>query len=404
MKYLNNYTNFRLNENAGFLTDRDQILKKLEEMIGPSERIGGPPFQSELATVHPDGTVDYEGYISIRSSPKMTKLPIKFGKVHYFHCGGVGLTTLLGCPEEVGYFGVGNNKLTDLEGFPKIVHNDINLSFNNLTTLEGLNYKKGNLILENNKLTSWKGGPNYIDGNLSVKNNLFTDFKGFPTHVDGEFAPQSNPNLTSLEGFPIRNNKKPADIPYPIRLYGLPNLFFAEKYEGDFDLQFETDSLGLDLRDEYNSAYRFVARSMKPDAPPPISQIVQLFPTVKDFFDSLDYNYFKMVDGKPAIIEWRFKQALEEFDLPFPVNPPYWKNNRKYPGCEDLGVYIYVDDSGKRLADLEGVPPWNYDRPAGRSVAMGLRDPNLRDDVDIEEEYYEEEEYYDDDFQDEEDQ
>lgn len=400
MKYLNNYATFRLNENTGFLTKEEEIVKKLMEITKPASDLGGPVFQPELATIHPDGTVDYKGIILIQRNPKMTKLPVKFGNVYNFSCVSVGLTTLVGCPEHVRSFNVSGNQLTNLEGFPKVVESTINLGSNKLTSLEGLNYQAGDLYLDGNKLTSWSGGPNYVQGNLRVERNLFTDFKGFPTHVDGQFSPQENPNLTSLEGFPVHNNKKIGGVPYPIRLYGLPNLFFAKKYEGDFDLQFETCALDLDLRWEYDRAYRFVGQSFKNDAPPPISQIVQLFPSTAEFFDSLDYNYFKMVDGKPAIIEWRFREALEELGLPFPVNPPYWKNNSKYTGCEDLGVYIYVDDSGKRIEGLEGVPPWHYDRPAGRSVAMGLRDPNLRDDVDMDyqepEEDYQDDEYYED--------
>lgn len=380
MKYLNNYTNFRLNENSSFLKDPKEILEKLTLLCDN--------FNPGLATIHPDGTVDYAGSIRFIRRRGLSKLPVKFGQVNGFSCAGLGLTTLEGCPEKVeGFFFADQNELTDLKGFPKFVGSHIKLSFNKLTTLEGLNYHKGNLFLDNNKLTSWNGGPDqiYPDGDpsaLNVMKNLFTDLKGFPTQLNGYFQVENNPHLTSLEGFPQVCLELPGvlfgdRIPgskFSVRILGMPNLFFMERYDGDFDLDF--GELPQTSHEEEFS-FRFVAQSTSEFAPPPISQIVQLFPSHKDFMDSLDYRYFKMVDGKPGIIEWRFRQALEELDLPFPLNPPYWHNNSKYRGCQDLGIYIYVDDTGKRVEGLQGVPPWNYYTAAGRAIATGYMDPNI---------------------------
>ena len=89
-------------------------------------------------TVNPDGTVDVKGSVNL-SHKNLTRLPLQFGKVSGdFYCNDNQLTTLEGCPTEVGRgFNCYNNQLTTLEGCPTSVGGAFNCQDNQLTTLEG---------------------------------------------------------------------------------------------------------------------------------------------------------------------------------------------------------------------------------------------------------------------------
>src|SRR5574343_502416 len=67
------------------------------------------------------------------------KLPITFGTVGgSFGCAENDLTSLEGCPKEVGeYFLCCENRLTSLLGCPSKIDGDFDCSYNRLTTLEG---------------------------------------------------------------------------------------------------------------------------------------------------------------------------------------------------------------------------------------------------------------------------
>jgi hypothetical protein len=55
-------------------------------------------------TINPDGSIDVDGDVSIANG-RLTKLPLKFNKVSGdFYCSYNELTSLEGCPKEVGYY------------------------------------------------------------------------------------------------------------------------------------------------------------------------------------------------------------------------------------------------------------------------------------------------------------
>ena len=89
-------------------------------------------------TINLDGTVDVNGDVNLFNR-KLSKIPLKFGRVTgSFYCHNNQLTTLLGCPVEVGgNFSCSHNQLTTLEGCPKEVGGSFYCSNNQLTTLEG---------------------------------------------------------------------------------------------------------------------------------------------------------------------------------------------------------------------------------------------------------------------------
>jgi len=114
-----------------------------------------------------------DGYIDVNGSVNLSwlgnkQLPLFFNEVkRYFDCDGNNLTTLEGCPKEVGtWFSCSNNKLISLEYSPKIVGGDFNCWGNiYLTSLEGLEntYIKSRLDMWGcDELYSIKGFPKKV--------------------------------------------------------------------------------------------------------------------------------------------------------------------------------------------------------------------------------------------------
>jgi len=83
--------------------------------------------------------VDVEGSVEpYTQSFHIEKLPFKFGKVESFIFNDVGLTTLIGSPQDVtSTFNVVNNKLSTLEGGPKTVGTYYFCNDNPLMNLKG---------------------------------------------------------------------------------------------------------------------------------------------------------------------------------------------------------------------------------------------------------------------------
>lgn len=155
-----------------------------------------------------DGTYDVNDDVNLEKYEQFVshdgKLTIKFNKViGNFICGTLELTSLKGCPKEVGgNFDCGFNDLTSLEGCPKEVGGNFDCRFNNLTSLEGCPEKVGGSFkCYTNKLTSLEGCPEKIGGEFDCHGNKLTSLEGCPKEVDGDFDCNSN-KLTSLEGAP----------------------------------------------------------------------------------------------------------------------------------------------------------------------------------------------------------
>lgn len=89
--------------------------------------------------------VDVNGSITISQDDLIdNRLPFLFGRVTgNFDCSGLGLTSLLRCPREVGgNFNCSNNKLKSLDKGPQIVGGDY-MCLNNEFALEGVPQKVG---------------------------------------------------------------------------------------------------------------------------------------------------------------------------------------------------------------------------------------------------------------------
>jgi hypothetical protein len=119
-------------------------MKTIQEISEICKNIGLRNY-----TINLDGTVDVQGGVDLRRY-RMSKLPLEFGRVsEYFSCADMGLTTLEGCPKEVGRdFHCSHNKINTLEGCPKEIDGDFFCFHNpNLTSLEGLEdtINRGNL-------------------------------------------------------------------------------------------------------------------------------------------------------------------------------------------------------------------------------------------------------------------
>ena len=78
-------------------------------------------YKIENWTLNADGSIDVVGDIKLWDRD-LIELPLKFGRVDgYFDFSHNNLTTLEGCPREVGgYFNCMYNKLTTLEGAPRV--------------------------------------------------------------------------------------------------------------------------------------------------------------------------------------------------------------------------------------------------------------------------------------------
>jgi len=124
-------------------------------------------------TINEDGAIDVDGDVNL-SYIKSSKLPLKFGRVTgSFYCFNNELTTLDGCPREVGgSFDCCHNQLTSLEGCPVEVGGSFWCYKNKLITLEGCpNEVVGSFDCCLNQLTTLEGCPKVVGGNFNCGNN-----------------------------------------------------------------------------------------------------------------------------------------------------------------------------------------------------------------------------------------
>lgn len=125
-------------------------------------------------TINTDGSVDVDGDVDL-TGKGLTRIPLNFRKVSgYFSCDRNQLTSLIGCPQEVGgdfatpgnsnigNFWCGNNQLTSLEGAPKKVRS---------------------FYCQKNKLTTLKGAPTNISMNFNCEDNQLKSL---------QYAPETN--------------------------------------------------------------------------------------------------------------------------------------------------------------------------------------------------------------------
>ena len=145
-----------------------------------------------------DGSYDVNDDVNLKNFEHFIskgKLTVKFNKVSgAFICINLNLTSLDGCPKEVGeMFNCADNNLTSLKGCPEKVGTFFICSNNNLTSLEGCPKEvKGWFNCQKNKLASLKGCPEKIGGNFNCSGNKLTSLEGAPTKVSGDFDCSNN--------------------------------------------------------------------------------------------------------------------------------------------------------------------------------------------------------------------
>lgn len=156
-------------------------------------------------TINPDGSLDVDGNVSItRRISSAGKLSLRFRKVTKdFVCTHNGLTTLEGCPSEIGgNFSCGGNFLDSLDHAPKKVGGAFLCYDNKITSLIGAPKEiPSNFMCGKNKLSSLVGGPEKVMGTFSCNANELTTLEGAPSYVGNHFVCVDN-KLTTLQYAP----------------------------------------------------------------------------------------------------------------------------------------------------------------------------------------------------------
>lgn len=326
--------------------------------------------------ITPEGKVDVRGDVNLRRFTEyklesLKKLPIQFGRVAGSFICPQSLTTLEGCPEWVSNdFDCSTTSIKSLQGSPKYVGFGFDCSGTAIKNLEGgPSEVGGDFGCHSTLLTSLQGAPQTVGGRFTCFSSNLRDLSGSPREVGLEFGVCLSGFLTSLEGAPLRCEK--------IFLLELPNLKSLvgmtqdvlninihscglttlegcpESISGDFqlrdleelkDLYGSPKFVGGDLQchrlqistldgmpqivknirlwDNYElkdpSQIRDVEFETCDISECPIIQFQHIFGTIKNFKDSLDYNYFVKDGDEIVILKWKFEEALAELDRSVP--------------------------------------------------------------------------------------
>lgn len=218
-----------------------QLLKNKKEIITWLQKYNVHSYELIPHDIY-GYVVDVYGSVNLENK-SLTHIAVKFNIVHInFVCSSNQLTSLKGCPEEVGNifdcnfnklktlkycpksvgvsFVARQNAITHLKHFPVHVGKHVNLSGNELINLEGLPSKvNGSLICSNNNIETLKGCPEIILGSLQLTSNKLSlqSFESIPKIITDKVILNHNPQL-----------KEHQDI---TNLGGL--LVLAEKYKMD---------------------------------------------------------------------------------------------------------------------------------------------------------------------------
>ena len=153
------------------------------------------------------GLVDVDGDFHCSDMGLNDLKGVRFGKVTgNFWCSRNNLTSLAGCPQEVGgTFNCYGNELSTLDGSPKKVTMTFDCSENELVSLKGISgVIGGSFYCHRNNLTSLEGLPDNlkIGGDFDCSKNKLKSFKGASNLVVKNLDCSDN-NLTSLDGAPV---------------------------------------------------------------------------------------------------------------------------------------------------------------------------------------------------------
>jgi hypothetical protein len=151
-------------------------------------------------TINMDGSIDVRGDVDL-SSRMLTKIPIKFNVVDgFFNCNDNYITSLEGCPIEVGgAFYCDYNQLKTLGYFPKKVGGNIWCDHNQLTSLKGcVKRVNGNFLCGDNKLLSLEYSPVEIDNSFDCSSNELTTLEYCPIEIGGLFYSNHNKDIDTF--------------------------------------------------------------------------------------------------------------------------------------------------------------------------------------------------------------
>lgn len=282
MKYLRKFNESGPQSVNKFETDPQKIIRSIEG--DDTRRLFGALNQFCNFNIEPDGTLNIEKSFNFdaannkSSIQKTGRFPFKFGTVGgNFVCEKLNLTTLEGCPRSIGEcFYCGENKLTDL-----------------------------------------RGGPEEVGGDINMRSNLLTSLEGFPKIVKGRVIMNNCPHLYSPGGF--RDSQIGGSIVAEV------NCPLGELHNCFKDWVIQTGGIieNPDGTREWLVPGRVYSKL-----------------STKNFQDSLDYNYLKYEGGQWLIDAFRFKEALDELNLPYPHTP--------------FRYYKFVDEDG----ELTSIFPW----------------------------------------------
>ena len=183
------------------------MIKLFEDFNSDENNIKSELKRLEITTgynINDDLSVDvyYRNGVYIRDI-KFDKLPVKFNKIDYwFILESNGLTTLEGCPVEVGNgFACKDNLITSLEGCPTITNkSSFNVYSNKLTSLVGSPKEVEQMYCDDNLLTNLKGSPEIVNDTFCCSNNDITSLEFSPKFVKSDFHIINCP-VYNLDGF-----------------------------------------------------------------------------------------------------------------------------------------------------------------------------------------------------------
>lgn len=145
--------------------------------------------------------VDIEGDFKLKNNTHF--IPVNFGVVSgYFSCSSRKLSTLEGCPVEVGdAFNCSEARLTSLVGGPQRVGGSYHCNKNNLTSLLGAPLSVKSFDCSNNQLESLENGPQEVRDSFRCSSNYLKTLQGAPQIIPGTFDCSYN-DLPNLLGGP----------------------------------------------------------------------------------------------------------------------------------------------------------------------------------------------------------
>lgn len=315
-----------------FNESTDFFKRKVIEFL---KKVTTHPAHYELddaISINSNGEVDVSNSIYLILDDSTQKIPFKFGQVtgdfrikrttNYISKSD----SLEKFPHTVGGdFSINNFNITSLEGCPEWVGGDFFLtSLRKLPNLIGCpKHIGGGFTCQNSSITSLEGCPDTINGNCWITGNKIGNLVGGPTMVQGDCAIKSN-KLVSIEGLPkmIKGDLVLGEAGFDINLWD-PTPMRDTEIGGKFTHTSKNSPL-------YMLTY-FFESSCGED-------------WYNTFRESLDYNWIRGDRNNPKIDLFRFREALDEFQ----IQP----NVRLF--LRGIGPFTYVGERGERV-DFNGI-------------------------------------------------